>query len=72
MISGVVMLRLKSMISSRQMASLYHGKIVQYVPNKNLTFKEPNTTIADFAHTVDPNETAQNELSHLDLQCCLL
>ena len=29
-----------------------------------LTSKAPNTTIADFAKTVDPDETA-----HLDLQC---
>ena len=27
----------------------------------------PNTTIADFANTVDPDETAHN--SHQDLQC---
>ena len=34
-----------------------------------LTCKAPNTTIAEFANTVDPDETAHNEPSHLDLQC---
>ena len=34
-----------------------------------LTLKAPITTIADFANTVDPDETAHNEPSHLDLQC---
>ena len=34
-----------------------------------LTCKVPNTTIAEFANTVDPDETAHNEPSHLDLQC---
>ena len=29
----------------------------------------PNTTKAEFANTVDPDETAHKELSHLDLQC---
>ena len=29
----------------------------------------PNTTKAEFAKTMDPDETAHNELSHLDLQC---
>ena len=29
----------------------------------------PNTTIAKFTNTVEPDETAHNELSHLDLQC---
>ena len=28
------------------------------------THKAPNTTIAEFANTVDPDETAQNEPSH--------
>ena len=37
--------------------------------NTILTHKAPNTTTADFANTVDPDETAHNELSHLDLQC---
>ena len=27
------------------------------------------TTIAEFANTVDLDEVAHNELSHLDLQC---
>ena len=31
--------------------------------------KAPNKTIAEFVNTVDPDETAQNEPSHLDLQC---
>ena len=34
-----------------------------------LTRKAPNTTIAEFASTVDPEETAHNEPSHVDLQC---
>ena len=29
----------------------------------------PNTTIAEFANLVDPDEMAHDELSHLDLQC---
>ena len=29
----------------------------------------PNTTKAEFANTVDPDEIAHNEQSHLDLQC---
>ena len=33
------------------------------------TRKVPNTTTAEFANTVDPDETARNEPSHLDLQC---
>ena len=33
------------------------------------TFKAPNTTIAKFANTVDPDEKAHNEPSHQDLQC---
>ena len=33
-----------------------------------LICKAPNTT-AEFANTVDPDETAHNEPSHLDLQC---
>ena len=34
-----------------------------------LTHKAPNTTIAEFANAVDPDETAHNEPSHLDLKC---
>ena len=34
-----------------------------------LARKAPNTTIAEFANTIDPDETAHNEPSHLDLQC---
>ena len=37
--------------------------------NTTLTRKVPNTTIAEVASTVDPDETSHNELSHLDLQC---
>ena len=36
---------------------------------KILTLKAPNTTIAEFANTVDPDETAHNEPSRPDLQC---
>ena len=35
----------------------------------NINPKAPNTTIAEFANTADPDETAHNEPSHLDLQC---
>ena len=35
--------------------------------NMSLSCKAPNTTIAEFANTVDPDETAHNEPSHLDL-----
>ena len=34
----------------------------------NLTLKASNTTIAKFANTEDPDETAHNESSQLDLQ----
>ena len=36
-----------------------------------VTRKAPKTSIAEFANTVDPDETAHNEPSHLDLQCLL-
>ena len=36
---------------------------------KCLTHKAPQTTIAEFANSVDPDEAAHNDLSHLDLQC---
>ena len=36
--------------------------------NALLTLKAPNTK-PEFATTVDPDETAQNEPSHLDPQC---
>ena len=39
------------------------------LPKDILTGKAPNTTIAEFANTADPDETANNEPSHLDLQC---
>ena len=29
----------------------------------------PNTTKAEFANTVDPDEMTHNKLSHLDLKC---
>ena len=32
------------------------------------TFKAPNTTIAEFANTVDQDEADNNELSYQDLQ----
>ena len=34
-----------------------------------LTLKVQNTTIAEYAYTVDPDEMTHNEQSHLDLQC---
>ena len=34
-----------------------------------LTRRAPNTTIAELANTVDPDKTAHNEPSNLDLQC---
>ena len=34
-----------------------------------LTHKAQNTTKAEFANTADPDETAHNEPSHLDLRC---
>ena len=34
-----------------------------------LTHNTPNRTIAEFTNTVDPDEMAHNEPSHLDLQC---
>ena len=36
---------------------------------KLLTRKAPNTTIAESANTVDPDQMAHYELSYLDLQC---
>ena len=33
-----------------------------------ITHKAPNTTIAEFANTVDQDEAAHNELSYQDLQ----
>ena len=35
----------------------------------HLNHKVPNTIIAEFANTVDPDETAHHEPSYLDLQC---
>ena len=39
------------------------------VVSYSLTRIAPNVTIAEFANTVDPDETAHDESSHLDLQC---
>ena len=50
-----------------ELSHVHHGNIS--VQMKPLTRKAPNTTIAEFANTVDPDETAHNEPSHLDLQC---
>ena len=36
-----------------------------------LTRKAPNTIIAEFSNTVDPDEMAHKEPSHLDLQCLI-
>ena len=36
---------------------------------KLLTIKVPNATKAEFANTVDLDEMAHDELSHLNLQC---
>ena len=43
-------------------------KLVACYDNNNLTLEAPNTTKADFANSVDPDETAHKEPSHLDLQ----
>ena len=40
-----------------------------HISESSLTRKAPYTTKAEFANTVDPDETAQYEPSHLDLQC---
>ena len=40
-----------------------------HVYTMKLALKAPNTSKAEFANTVDPDETAHNEPSHLDLQC---
>ena len=39
-----------------------------YISRELAKQKAPNTTTAEFANTVDPDETAQNEPSHLDIQ----
>ena len=36
---------------------------------KMLSLKASNVTETEFANTVDPDETAHNEWSHLDPQC---
>ena len=48
---------------------LYSLEIHKCVPWQFLNFKAPYTTKAEFANTVDPDETAHHEPSHLDLQC---
>ena len=45
--------------------------VVELCQGWYLTHKAPNTTIAKFANTVDPDEKAHNELSDQDLQCLL-
>ena len=35
------------------------------------SLKAPNTAKAELANTVDPDDMAHNELSHLDTQCLL-
>ena len=34
-----------------------------------LTLKASNKTVAEFSNTADPDETAHNEPSYLDLEC---
>ena len=47
-----------------------HTKFFSPETNKiKLILKAQNTTKAEFANTVDPDETAHNEPSYLDLQC---
>ena len=44
---------------------------VRHEPNCDSHFclKVPKTTIAEFVNTLDQDETAHNDSSHLDLQC---
>ena len=57
------------------MTALYCGATCRMLPKfdakevMELTLKAPNTTTPEFANTVDPDETAHSEPSHLDLQC---
>ena len=55
----------------REVATLSNqSKDIVLKQNGNLlTLIAPNTTIAKFLNTADPDETAHNEPSHLDLQC---
>ena len=55
------------MIRNEQSLAIKAREVILYF--QVLTLKAPNTTIAEFANTVDPDETAHNEPSHLDLQC---
>ena len=55
---------------------LFQAKLTSMIPFKGilhetqyLTLKAQNATKAEFANTVDPDEMAHNEPSHLDLQC---
>ena len=41
---------------------------IAWISLNRLTCKAPNTTIDEFANTVDPDEMAHNDWSHLDLQ----
>ena len=47
----------------------YSKSVIRYKGNRYLILKAPNTTKAEFANSVDPDEMAHNEVSHLDLQC---
>ena len=51
----------------RSVITFWH--VIYILGTVELTHKAPNTTIAEFANTVDPDETPHNEPSHLDLQC---
>ena len=37
--------------------------------NKELTIKAPKIKIVEFANSIDPDEVAHHEPSHLDLPC---
>ena len=51
-----------------EMAELLSLKRVPYP----LTLLVPETKIAEFANSIDPDEVAHNEPPHLDLTVCLL
>ena len=59
--------QLPSLISIHAVCSL-DDKYLDF-QNPKLNHKMPNTRIAIFAFTADPEETAKNEPSNLDLQC---
>ena len=52
---------------NRVLSFMENAQLIHRSPS--LTRKVSNTTIAEFGNTVDPDETAHNEPSHLDLQC---